>query len=229
MRAEFHALNRNKTWVLVPPPANEKIIPVHWILTKKIGANGEVLRYKARLVAQGNHQEPGQHFGETFAPVANVILLRILLTMAVGHNYQVFHLDVDNAFLHGEIDQLLYVSQPPHFYNKRSSGPLVCRLNKGLYGLKQAAHCWWSTLDKILYEIGFDSIPAAQGLYLSVKNRYPNPIWIYLYVDEILVICELYKDYKIVTKSLSEYFSLKDLGLLGRWFYRTVLLLILHQ
>lgn len=197
------------TWQLVPRPANVNVIPVHWVLTKKKDAKGHIVKFKARLVAQGNYQQHGLDFTDTYAPVANQQALRILLTLAVYMDYDLFHIDVDNAFLNGSVDRLIYIRQPPHFVDP-SLPHCVCRLNKAIYGLKQAALCWWKDVDNTLKSIGFHKCVGLQGMYYKSVND--KIAYILLYVDDILIACPSTAIYYQIRDSLAKHYSIKDLG-----------------
>ncbi len=149
MNAEFDMLQRMGTWELVPVPRGRKIVSGKWVFALKRGADGEVVKYKARFVARGFTQEQGVDYNETYAPVAQRSTLRMLLAVAAARRLQVEHSDVSNAFLNsvlaegGDVEEI-FVSQPEGCEQFGPDGQeLVCRLKKGLYGLKQAARLWF--------------------------------------------------------------------------------------
>ena len=119
--------------------------------TSKI-ASGLVIRNKARLVAQGFTQVEGLDFGETFAPVARLEAIRILLAYAAHHNIMLYQMDVKSAFLNGKLSELIYVEQPPDFENLKKPNH-VFKLHKALYGLKQAPRAWYDTLKDFLFKM----------------------------------------------------------------------------
>ncbi|GJU87467.1 zinc finger, CCHC-type containing protein [Tanacetum coccineum] len=114
-----------------------KAIGLKWVYKTKRDAKGKIIKYKARLVAKGYVQEQGIDFDEVFAPVARIETVRLILALAAYHGWQVHHLDVKSAFLHGELKKEVYVTQPEGFVQQGTSGK-VYKLTKALYGLRQA-------------------------------------------------------------------------------------------
>jgi hypothetical protein len=113
-----------------------------------------VVRNKARLVAQGYTQVEDLDFGETYAPVARLETIRILLAYPCAHNIKLYQMDVKSAFLNGYINEEVYVKQPPGFEDDKKLNH-VYKLNKALYGLKQAPRAWYERLRDFLLSKGF--------------------------------------------------------------------------
>lgn len=155
MRFEIDALELNKTWDLVELPPGKIALGCKWVFRIKLKADGTLERYKARLVVLGNKQIEGIDYGETFAPVAKMTTVRIFLDVAAKQDYEVHQMDVHNAFLHGDLDEEVYMKLPPGFQS--DSDNRVCRLRKSLYGLKQAPRCWFAKLTYALCAFGFIS------------------------------------------------------------------------
>jgi len=153
MQQEYEALMNNKTWDLVSLPPNRKAVGFKWVFRVKESADGTVNKYKARLVAKGFHQVAGSNFNETFSPVIIPVTVRLILTLALTNKWELFQLDVNNAFLNGFLEETIYMQQPPGFENPNTS--LVCKLNKALYGLKQAPRQWFDRLKSTLLHLGF--------------------------------------------------------------------------
>ena len=151
MEDEFQSLQENNTWELVHLPPKRKV-QCKWIFWTKIAANGSDLKHKARLVAKGYSQVHGVDYTETFAPVAKMDSIRLILALASSKGWQLHNMDVKSAFLHGEIQEEIYMQKPKCFQEDPS---LVCRLNKSLYGLKQAPRAWHAKMDVFLLYIGF--------------------------------------------------------------------------
>ncbi|KAF3652257.1 hypothetical protein FXO38_16188, partial [Capsicum annuum] len=141
MNEGLAALEENDTWDMVDRPTNATIIGSRWVYSVKMKADGSLDRCKARLVAQGYKQEYGIDYEETFAPVAKMTPVRILLALASIRSWKLHQLDVKNAFLHRDLQEVIYMNPPPGY--KHSSPNQVCRLKKSLYGLKQAPHSWF--------------------------------------------------------------------------------------
>ncbi|WVZ84668.1 hypothetical protein U9M48_031673 [Paspalum notatum var. saurae] len=134
---ELENFERNHVWDLVEPPPNYRSIGTKWVFKNKQGENGMVVRNKARLVAQGFCQKEGIDYEETFAPVARLEAIRILLTFAASKGFKLQQMDIKSAFLNGFIEEEVYVRQPSSFESARFSDR-VYKLRKALYGLKQA-------------------------------------------------------------------------------------------
>jgi hypothetical protein len=137
MKAELEDLEQNKTWILVDKPPNIKPIGSRWVYKVKHKADGSIERYKARLVAKGYTQVEGIDFFETFSPVAKITTVRILLAIAAIQNWHLHQLDINNAFLHGDLHEDVYMYIPQGVHTSQQN--LVCKLLKSLYGLKQAS------------------------------------------------------------------------------------------
>ena len=122
-------------------PQNARVIETKWVFRNKQDNQGIVVRNKTRLVAKGVSQVQGLNFGETFAPVTRLEVIRILLAYASHHEIKLYQIDVKSAFLNGFINELVYVDQPPGFEDPRYPNHIY-RLSKALYGLKQAPRAW---------------------------------------------------------------------------------------
>jgi len=136
MQDELQALADNNTWVLIDLPPGKTAIGCRWVYKVKHHSDGSIERFKARLVAKGHNQLEGLDFLDTFAPVAKLTTLRLLLALATSQHWIIKQLDVNNAFLHGDLHEEVYMKLHPGFHSPHPSK--VCKLQRSLYGLKQA-------------------------------------------------------------------------------------------
>ena len=153
MESEYSSLLKNDTWDLVPPPEEKNIVGSRWVFKVKHDENGSVNRFKPRLVAQGYSQVKGVDYDEVFSPVARNTSVRSLLALANAHDLEILQMDVKTAFLNGSLDCEIYMSQPEGFVDPDRPNH-VCKLKKSIYGLKQSARCWNTTLDEYLKSAG---------------------------------------------------------------------------
>ncbi|GKC25151.1 retrovirus-related pol polyprotein from transposon TNT 1-94, partial [Tanacetum coccineum] len=137
MQEELNQFIANDVWELVSQPKNMTIIGTKWVFRNKLDENCIVSRNKARLVAQGYNQQKGIDYDETYAPVARLESIRILLAYACALDFKLFQMDVKSAFLNSFINEEVYVAQPPGFIDFEKPDH-VYKLKKALYGLKQA-------------------------------------------------------------------------------------------
>lgn len=208
MAQELKALEANGTWTLEHLPPGKTPIGCKWVYKIKRQADGSIERFKARLVAKGFTQVEGLDFHETFAPVAKLVSVRCLLTVSLFKKWELHQLDVHNAFLHGDLEEEVYMQVPPGYQCNQSG--LVCRLQKSLYGLKQASRNWFAKFASALIDYGFVQSGADHSLFTFTEGDIFMAILIY--VDDIILAgndserCRKFKLY------LSQHFHIKDLG-----------------
>jgi Reverse transcriptase (RNA-dependent DNA polymerase) len=154
MLEELEALDKNKTWELVSLPPGKKAVGCKWVFTVKQNPEGRVERYNARLVAKGYSQTYDIDYDETFAPVAKMSTVRTLISLAGNEGWKLHQFDVNNAFLHGDLLEEVYMKVPPDFGTKQIVGK-VCRLKKILYGLKQSPRAWFDGFRKAMVGMGY--------------------------------------------------------------------------
>ncbi|GJR53626.1 ribonuclease H-like domain-containing protein [Tanacetum coccineum] len=142
MYDEYNELIRNSTWILVLKPPNVNMVRSMWLFRHKYHVDGSLSRYKARLVANVRSQQFGVDCDETFSPVVKPVTIRIVLSIALSRNWRVHQIDVKNAFLNGDLSEIVYMYQPPGFVESRFPNH-VCQLQRSLYGLKQAPRAWF--------------------------------------------------------------------------------------
>ena len=185
VESELDSLRRAGTWTLTPLAAGRTAIGCKWVFKIKRRADGSIDKYKARLVAKGYSQRAGIDYDETFAPVAKFTSIRMLLALAAHYDFEVHQMDVHTAFLNGDLDVDIYMQQPEGYTSGSNGGQqLVCKLQKSLYGLKQAGRAWFEKMDKALAELGFSSLSHDSCIYLQRSDRYVT--FIALYVDDLL-------------------------------------------
>ncbi|GJY77983.1 retrovirus-related pol polyprotein from transposon TNT 1-94 [Tanacetum coccineum] len=183
MQEELNQFIANDVWELVPQPRNMTIIGTKWVFRNKLDKNGIVSRNKARLVSQGYNQQEGIDYDETYAPVARLESIRILLAYACALDFKLFQMDVKSAFLNGFINEEVYVAQPLGFIDFEKPDH-VYKLKKALYGLKQAPKAWYDILKAFIikheYKIGMVDNT------LFTKKKSSNLIIVQIYVDDII-------------------------------------------
>jgi hypothetical protein len=183
MHEELENFERNQVWELVEPPPNCHPIGTKWVWKNKEGENGMVVRNKSRLVAQGYSQKEGIDYEETFAPVACLEAIRILLPFAMAKRFKLFQMDVKSAFLNGVIEEEVYVKQPPGFKSEKYPHR-VYRLKRALYGLKQAPRAWYGRLRGFLLSRGFVMGTVDRTLFLLKHGN--DLLVVQIYVDDIV-------------------------------------------
>ncbi|KAM6582045.1 hypothetical protein CsatB_009047 [Cannabis sativa] len=209
MNTEYYALKKNNTWILVRLPPGSQCIGCKWVFRVKENEDGSQTQYKARLVAKGFHQQSGFDFNETFSPVVKPETIRVLLTVAVTKGWTLRQLDFNNAFLNGDLEEEVYMCQPPGFID--SDHPeFVCKLQKALYGLKQAPRAWFAKLSSALLSLGFTHAKSDTSLF--IRNLSQHTTYLLVYVDDIIVIGSHAKEVSTLISNLSSLFALKDLG-----------------
>ncbi|GKD99896.1 retrovirus-related pol polyprotein from transposon TNT 1-94 [Tanacetum coccineum] len=169
MQDEIHEFDRFEVWELVPRPIYVMVIALKWIYKVKLDEYGDVLKNKARLVAKGYRQEEGIDFEESFAPVARIEAIRIFIANAATKNMIIYQMDVKTAFLNGDLQEEVFVSQPEGFEDQ-DNPTHVYRLKKALYRLKQAPRTWYDTLSKFLLANNFFK-GAVDPTYYSHANQ----------------------------------------------------------
>jgi hypothetical protein len=192
MNAEYEALKRNQTWIIVDRPQGKKTVESRWVLRTKFKKDGSVDRRKARLVAKGFTQKPGIDFNETFAPVARLGSIRLFMAIAVELGLQVPQLDFTSAYLNGEIEEEVFMEVPSEFYdilNEKESrkfrGNKVCLIRKALYGLKQSGRQWYKKLDEKLKQQKLKPLNSDPCVYINKEDG--NIVIVVIYVDDLMV------------------------------------------
>ncbi|KAG7598928.1 Zinc finger CCHC-type [Arabidopsis suecica] len=208
---EIHSITKNNTWDLVDLPNDVKPIGLKWVFKIKRNSDGSINKYKARLVAKGYVQKHGIDFDEVFAPVARIETVRFIIALAASNGWEIHHLDVKTAFLHGELKEIVYVSQPEGFITEEDKNK-VYKLNKALYGLRQAPRAWNNKLNQILKELNFMKCSKEPSLYQKQENE--HLLIVAVYVDDLLVTGTSLDQIVEFKKGMASKFEMSDLGLL---------------
>lgn len=165
---EMKSLLQNRTWHLVDLSKNRRAIGNRWVFKIKTKPNGYVDRYKGRLVGKGFTQKYSIDYQETFSPVAKPSSIKMILSIATKENLKLNQVDVKTAFLYGNLDEEIYMNQPVGFND--GSGR-VCRLDKSIYGLKQASRCWNKKFTSFLRSYGLVASEAYPCVFISRKKE----------------------------------------------------------
>ncbi|KAL2227396.1 UNVERIFIED_CONTAM: Retrovirus-related Pol polyprotein from transposon TNT 1-94 [Sesamum indicum] len=206
MKEKMKSLKDNKTWVLVPKPENASIVDCKWLFKIK---QENPIKYKARLVAKGFTQKEGIDYNEIFSPVVKYTTVRIILALTAHYDWELKQMDVKTAFLHGDLDENIYMHQPFGFTDI-SKSDYVCLLKKSLYGLKQSPRQWNKKFDEFMLSLNFTRSQYDHCLYF--KHVHDSPIFLVLYVDDMLIASPSVHLISTLQRDLCKAFEMKDLG-----------------
>jgi histone deacetylase 1/2 len=212
MDLEMAALHRNQTWDLVHQPSDVTVIGCKWVYKLKHKADGSIDRYKARLVAKGYNQTHGLDYFETFSPVVKTATIRIILTLALSFKWELRQLDMHNAFLNGDLQEQVYMTQPSGYVDTTFPDK-VCKLNKALYGLKQAPRAWFQCLSSALLQWGFSSSKTDSSMFIHFGQS--STLIVLIYVDDIILTGSSSTQISSLIAKLNSVFALRDLGKLS--------------
>ena len=189
MSVELSTMESNNTWTVVPLPVGKRSISFRWIYKIKFKSDGTIERYKARLVAKGYTQQEGVDFLDTFSPVAKLVTVKVFLAVAASKQWPLFQLDVNNAFLNGDLSEEVYMDLPLGYGNKgefdKSQGTPVYELNRSMYGLRQASRQWYAKFSYALLQFGF--VQSKSDYSLFTKGIGSSFLAILVYVDDIVI------------------------------------------
>ncbi|RVW26217.1 Retrovirus-related Pol polyprotein from transposon RE1 [Vitis vinifera] len=210
MNEEMKSLQKNETWELIECPPGKKSVGCRWIYTVKYKADGSIERFKTRLVAKGYTQTYGIDYTETFAPIAKVNTVRVLLSLAANLDWPLQQFDVKNAFLHGELSEEVYMDLPPGCMVSEKQCQKVCKLKKSLYGLKQSSRAWFGRFTKSMRAFGYRQSNSDHTLFL--KKQHGKITTLIVYVDDMVVTGNDPEERKALQNYLYKEFEMKDLG-----------------
>ncbi|GJW02681.1 retrovirus-related pol polyprotein from transposon TNT 1-94 [Tanacetum coccineum] len=210
MKEDMSSLKKNHTWELVDQPPGQKLISCKWLYKIKEGIEGvQKPRYKARVVARGFIQRAGIDYNEVFLHVVRHTSIRVILSLTACEDYELEQLDVKTAFLHGNLEETIYMRQPPGF--EEGTGNKVCLLKKSLYGLKQSPRQWYKWFDVYMISNGFSRSNYDSCVYF--KEFAPGMyIYLLLYVDDMLIACKSKSEIEYTKGLLRKEFDMKELG-----------------
>lgn len=207
MEEEYDNLNFREVWFLTPLPLNKQVLGSRWVYNVKRDETGKIVRYKARLVAQGYTQIKGESYEETFSPVVNFSVIRLFFSLlVVWLGWQHLQCDVTGAYLYAPLSEEVYMKQPQGFVQLGKEN-FVCRLKRALYGLHQSGRAWYFELTKILGEIGLNKVNSCNCTYYC-----GNSVIILIYVDDMVIFGRTKNDIDKIVNKLKQKFDLKVLG-----------------
>lgn len=209
IKSELDSIVSNSTWELTDLPKGSKTIDSKWIFKKKLRPDGTIERFKARLVIRGFTQRKGLDYFDTYSPVTKIATIRTLLALAAIHDLVIHQMDVKTAFLNGDLEEEIYMSQPEGFVVLGQEDK-VCKLRKSLYGLKQAPKQWYEKFDSTVVSNGFIVNNSDSCVYSKLIGS--DCVIICLYVDDMLIFGNNLKVVNDTKLFLSSKFEMKDLG-----------------
>ncbi|KAL0453806.1 UNVERIFIED_CONTAM: Retrovirus-related Pol polyprotein from transposon RE1 [Sesamum latifolium] len=207
MDNELETLESNNTWTVTPLPQGKKAIGCRWIFKLKLNEDGSVNKHKARLVAKGYNQVEGIDYVDSFSPMAKAVTVRLMLAVTTSLRLYLHHVDVNNAFLHGNLEEEIYML-PLEGYTILEKH--VCKLNRSLYGLKQASRQWNAEFTAKVQAFGFVQSKHDHCLFSKISTK--GMIILLVYVDDILITRNSESQIQEVKTYLNDQFSIKDLG-----------------
>ncbi|TQD89904.1 hypothetical protein C1H46_024535 [Malus baccata] len=209
MKEELESMYKNQFWLLVEPKSDKRPIGCKWVYKTKRDAHGQIERYKARLVAKGFTQRKGIDYNDTFSPVSSKDSLRLIMAITAHYDLELHQMDVKTAFLNGDLQEDIYMVQPPGFIESGKEN-MGCKLKKLIYGLKQASRQWYLKFDQVITSDGFVENKLDDCIYL--KFRGSQFVILVLYVDDILLASSSIRLLKKTKVLLNANFKMKDLG-----------------
>jgi len=225
MNEELASLSNNDTFTVCKLPKGRKAVSAKWVYTIK--SDG---RYKARLVARGFAQVPGVDYEDTFSPTLRMSTFRMLLSQSVQLGLDLIHMDVVTAFLHGSLQEELYLKIPANIQTPSNKGS-VFKLNKAIYGLKQASRQWFKRFHDFILRQGFQQSEVDPCLYTKQTSK--GITLVAIYVDGLLIASNSPYDSVELQAALSAEFQMKHLGapacFLGIQIEHTKLGFLIHQ
>jgi hypothetical protein len=209
MEVEFNALVKNDTWDLVKLPKGKDVIGTKWVYKTKYNSDGSIDKHKAHLVSKGYAQKEGIDYTKTFAPVAKLDTIRMVLALVAQYKWIICQMDVKSTFLNGYVDEEIYVEQPKGF-EIPGKEDRVYRLKKALYGLKQAPRAWYSRIDKYFQDHGLVKSSSEPNLYILQSGQ--DILIVALYVDDLIYTGNNFDLFQKFKSHMIVEFEMTDLG-----------------
>ena len=195
---------------IVPLRSRKFVVGCRWIFAIKVGPDGTIDRLKARLVAKGYTKIFGLDYGDTFSPVAKMAFVRLFIAMAALQQWPLYQLDVKNAFLNEDLQEEIYMQQPPDFVAQWDSSGLVCYLRKSLYGLKQPPRAWFGKFSNVVQQFGMTRSEADNSVFY--RHSSVGCIYLVVYVDDIVLRGNDHHGISEVKQHRCQHFQTKDLN-----------------
>ena len=211
MIEEMDALTDNGTWDLVHLPAGKKAIGCRWVFTVKVNPDGSIARLTTRLVAKGYAQTYGVDYFDTFSPIAKLISIRQFISLVATLGWDLYQLDIKNAFLHWDLEEEVYMEQPLWFVAQGEISR-VCRFRKLLYGLKQSPHVWFGIFSEVIEKFGMWKSKSDNSVFY--RNSQVGIILLVVYVDDIIIIGDDMEGVSSLKSFIHSQFHTKDLCML---------------
>ena len=206
---ELDQLKRVHTWDIVPRPADKPVIPCGYVFKVKLGPKGEIVKYKARIVAGGHRQTKGTNYNETFAAAAKIASIRVLLALAAQRDWEIDQIDVVGAYLNAKLEDEVYM-EPPHGVLNDEERGRVCRLRKGLYGLKQAGRMWYRMMAATFTSLGFKVSKLDQSAFICMEAD--QNVHVTVSTDDMVVMGNTCQAVDHVKSELRKCFETTDQG-----------------
>ena len=210
MKDELDALHKTGTWDLVDLLSRKSVVGCKWVYKIKTRSDDIVDRYKDRLVARGFTQEYGIDYDETFAPVARLSSVMTIIVVSVARKWPLFHMDVKNTFLNGELSEEVYMKFPPGYSHHPGFPHRVFRLWRALYGLKQAPRAWFAKFSSTISQHDFSGSSFDTTLFLRRSGH--GITILLLYVDDMIITSDDMQGIQDLKPFLGRQFEMKDLG-----------------
>jgi transposase InsO family protein len=212
IRSELRSLIKAGTWRYAQKPSTANLVGCRWLFKMKRDKDGNVSKFKARLVAQGFTQVFGVDYAETYAPVARYTSIRLIIALAAHYDWELHQLDVKTAYLNGDLDVPIYMQSPEGLalINESCPADSACLLLKSLYGLKQSGRRWNVKINQSLIQIGFTPLHADRCVY--VRRKADVIIIIALYVDDLLIASSRKPEMASIKRMLTQMYEMEDMG-----------------